>query len=514
MYKPDLHLEPAAAALGPFIGAHDPRDRPFLSLRAFCDALALLRDSDRDADAAALLALFGAEVAAECAFVHRDCADSEVSGAILALLDPAGRPQLLGPVMAALSPWTCWARSGVSLFEADLLFFDVAFDLALTRAFPCQAHVTQALANLLEDSEALCAKFAGRSGFMRFLNSVADGERSIRGLCVLRLVSAFLRTRPATFSAADFTLFEKFKYRFDNALTECDAADFLFLKRYIKWSSQTYDYFVAQMNIHQILKHLADFSDDRLIDLFSFIFRVMELFQNKDARSLWKIPYDQFVDCFNIGYLQSGHPRSSDSQLAYVKFMRRAIDASPIALDGIATPAGLGLLGHWVDDGALSVRQASAGLLCEIARYLRYPLELFNTAGFFASACQLLAEIDDARLALSLVVCVDGMVGRMGERGRHGEIFMALGRDGVWDRLEEIAFDPDGEVGPDASAKLQSIASGRAALGEALEAVKESEEIQKNAEVWALRDVEDDGVESYDDTEWLALDFTEIDPPD
>jgi hypothetical protein len=410
----------------------------------------------------------------------------------MAFFDPVGHPQFIWPVIAVLSPWTHQMESGISLFEMDLRIFDTLFDISLAEEPPpFQPYAIQVLTNLLEDSEPLCTAFAARFGFNRFLDSIPGNDTGPRPLCLLRLFSAFLQRRPDLSGLPYRVLFDRFRHRFDFFLTECDPSDFIFLIRYVKWSASTAEYFLDCFRLGNLWPELPNFTDDRLPYLFELIF---ELTQFSDEESdyyheysspwprLRELPYDAFVECFNDGYRRSHNPRSPAAQRAYVEFLGRVIKADPGALAEIATTPGLALLGRWIGGEALSVRRESAGLFCEIASRLGYPIELFHTASLFAHICELLADVDDTRLALSLANWVHTVIDRMADQGHHAEVLEAFERDGVWERLEEIAFDPDAPAGPEVSARLESIARGKDALVEAVEAARDAERRREEQE--------------------------------
>jgi hypothetical protein len=519
MYKASAIAAIPSRALDALLPLHfDPPPLPNRSLHFLYCSLYYLRDSGQYSAAADLLSAFASRLQSTDDFFVHDVDDSDVTALLLSFFDPCSHPLCLAPLLMTLTGWTCHTTNDFSQFESHPLLFDYLFHLGLLpassapppgcEALPAfQCYAIQVIANLLEDSASLCDRFRARDGFSLYLESVAPDD-VVRLRCVLRVFSAFIRTRPVTRGMLDRRLFEALRPRFEHDLTLCESDDFFFLERYVSWSAWARDYFLARVPLPAVFDRLGDFADDQIERLLRLLWKLLLPLDGgeEDALAWTRVPFAAFVRCYYDGFRLS-RVRSAGAKLAFVKFVGKVLARWPEAVREIAGCTVVGLLSRWIRDDAVTVRTAAARLFCAIGGRIRAPLVVLESS-IVDSLIVLLVDLDVQTVAEEIVACIGRLVDLAVEVGGAACVLECFARSAVWERLGELAVDPDVEVGERAIEKIAAICRRREELERLEERDGALEETRKLAQIKVLEEympgtAEDGGIldgidEEYD----------------
>jgi hypothetical protein len=251
----------------------------------------------------------------------------------------------------------------------------------------------------------------------------------------------------------------------------------------VRWSFRTRGYFSASFPLKDVFGALVSLSDDQLSMLFKFLWALVRPFETAWLR----LPHAAFVRTFHEGFRLS-RARSPAAKRAYLKLIRRGLNQWPGRSAVLSDAALVGLLAAWIRDDAVEVRLAAATAFSEISAQQFLTQAAFNGRVVDALVA-LLADLDRPDKAEMILACIGKLVHNAADSGAGDVVLECFERDAIWERLAELASDPDAEIGNEAVAQILDITAVREQLCHEKEKRRMEIEMRKREEIRAMRAV-------------------------
>jgi hypothetical protein len=171
-----------------------------------------------------------------------------------------------------------------------------------------------------------------------------------------------------------------------------------------------------------------------------------------------------------------------------VKFTRKVVEKWPPAITALWELSVLELLSRWIREDALSVRRAAARLFCDGIAQVSLFAVLFESS-ILESLLVLLADLDGPWRAERIIGCIGTLLERAILLEWAEMVLVSFEKSGIWERLEELAHDPDATIGEGARNRVWQVIRQKEKLIELQERQTIAEEKRKEAEVLAMRDL-------------------------